>query len=173
MPDKAILYYICGWSHGSLHVYSLVGSLVLGSSGGTGWFILLFLLWGWQTLSAPWVLSLALPLVTLCSVQWMPVSIQSNSYKAFNWRLTYRFRGSVHYHQGRNMAASRQAWWRWSWEFYIFIWRSLEDWLPGSSDEDLKAYAHSDIPTPTRPHLLQQGTPWDKCIHTTTYGDFI
>ena len=24
MPDKAILYYICNWSHGSLYVYSLV-----------------------------------------------------------------------------------------------------------------------------------------------------
>ena len=30
---------------------------------------------GLQTLSDPWVLSLALPLGTLCSVQWMPVSI--------------------------------------------------------------------------------------------------
>jgi hypothetical protein len=44
MTDKAILCYICGWSHGSLHVFSLVGGLVSGSSGGTGWFILLFLL---------------------------------------------------------------------------------------------------------------------------------
>jgi hypothetical protein len=36
--------------------------------------------------------------------------------------LAYRFRGSVHYHQGRNVVTSRQAWcWR-SWEFYIFIW---------------------------------------------------
>jgi hypothetical protein len=48
--DKAILYYICGWSHGSLHVYSLAGGLVPGSSGSTGWFILLFLLWGCKTL---------------------------------------------------------------------------------------------------------------------------
>jgi hypothetical protein len=31
--DKAILCYICGWSHRSLHVHSLVGGLVLGSSG--------------------------------------------------------------------------------------------------------------------------------------------
>jgi hypothetical protein len=30
---------------------------------------------GLQTPSAPWVLSLALPLGTLCSVQWMTVSI--------------------------------------------------------------------------------------------------
>ena len=36
MPDKAILCYIFSWSHGSLHVYSLVGGLVLGSSGGGG-----------------------------------------------------------------------------------------------------------------------------------------
>ena len=39
----------------------------------------------------------------------------------FNWGLAYRFRGSVHYHQGRNMVASRQAWYRRSREFYIFI----------------------------------------------------
>jgi hypothetical protein len=49
MTDKAILCYICGWSYGSLHVYSLVGGLVPGSSGGTGWFIL-FLLWGCKLL---------------------------------------------------------------------------------------------------------------------------
>jgi hypothetical protein len=48
MPDKAILCYISSWSHGSLHVYSLVGDLVPGSSGVSGWFILLFFLWGWQ-----------------------------------------------------------------------------------------------------------------------------
>ena len=33
MTYKAILCYICGWSHGSFHVYSLVGALVPGSSG--------------------------------------------------------------------------------------------------------------------------------------------
>jgi len=39
MPDKAILCYICSWNHGSLHVYSLVGGLVLRSSGGlVGWY---------------------------------------------------------------------------------------------------------------------------------------
>jgi hypothetical protein len=31
--DKAILCYICTWSHGSLPVHSLVGGLVPGSSG--------------------------------------------------------------------------------------------------------------------------------------------
>ena len=36
MPDKAILCYTCGWSHGFLHIYSLVSGLVPGSSGGTG-----------------------------------------------------------------------------------------------------------------------------------------
>jgi hypothetical protein len=36
MHNKAILCYICIWSHGSLHVYSLVSGLVLGSSGGRG-----------------------------------------------------------------------------------------------------------------------------------------
>ena len=33
MSDKAVLCYICSWSHGSLHVYSLVGGLVPGCSG--------------------------------------------------------------------------------------------------------------------------------------------
>ena len=32
MSDKAILCHICIWSHGYLHVYSLVGGLVFGSS---------------------------------------------------------------------------------------------------------------------------------------------
>jgi hypothetical protein len=46
MSNKAILCYIFGWSHESLHVYSLIGGLVPGSSRVSGWFILLFLLWG-------------------------------------------------------------------------------------------------------------------------------
>jgi hypothetical protein len=45
MSHKAILCYICSWSLESLHKYSLVDGLVPGRSGGTGWFILLFLLW--------------------------------------------------------------------------------------------------------------------------------
>ena len=45
MPDKTILCYICRWSHGSLHMYSLVGVLVPGSSGKSGW-LMLFILWG-------------------------------------------------------------------------------------------------------------------------------
>ena len=36
MPDKAILCYICCWSHGSFHMYSLVSGLVPGNSGNTG-----------------------------------------------------------------------------------------------------------------------------------------
>jgi hypothetical protein len=51
MSDKAILWYICNWNHGSLQVYSLVGGLVPRSSGGTGRFILLFLLWGCKLLT--------------------------------------------------------------------------------------------------------------------------
>jgi hypothetical protein len=48
ITDKAILCYICGWSHGSLDVYFLVGGLVpweLGGGGGAGpdWLIVLFL----------------------------------------------------------------------------------------------------------------------------------
>ena len=52
ISSKAVLCYICGWSHGSLHVSSLVGGLVPGSSGSTGWFILLFLIWGSKPLQA-------------------------------------------------------------------------------------------------------------------------
>jgi hypothetical protein len=44
MSKKAILSYICCWSHGSLHVYSLVGGLVPWSSGCSGWVILFVLL---------------------------------------------------------------------------------------------------------------------------------
>jgi hypothetical protein len=54
MTNKAIICYIWGWSHGSLYVYSLVGGLVPGSYGGTGWFILLFLLWGCNLLQLLW-----------------------------------------------------------------------------------------------------------------------
>jgi hypothetical protein len=50
MPDKAILCYIYSWIHGFLHVYSLVSGLVPGSSGGSGWLILLFFLWGCKSL---------------------------------------------------------------------------------------------------------------------------
>ena len=45
MTNKAILCYICSWSHGWL-----VGGLVPGSSGGSDWLILLFLLWGCKPL---------------------------------------------------------------------------------------------------------------------------
>jgi hypothetical protein len=45
LPDKAIIYYIHGWSHGSLHVYAFIGGLVPESSGGSGWLILFFFLW--------------------------------------------------------------------------------------------------------------------------------
>ena len=45
MSNKAIFCYICGWSHRSLHVYSLVGGLIPGSSVETGW-LMLFFLWG-------------------------------------------------------------------------------------------------------------------------------
>jgi hypothetical protein len=79
MPDKAILCYICGWSHGSLHVYSLVGGLVPGSLAGDWggvWLVdIVVFPMGLQTPSAPWILFLTPPLETLCSVQWLAVSI--------------------------------------------------------------------------------------------------
>jgi len=52
LPNKAILCYICSWSHESVHVYSLVDGLVHGSSGLSGWLILLFFLWGCKPFSS-------------------------------------------------------------------------------------------------------------------------
>jgi hypothetical protein len=88
--------------------------------------------------------------------------------------LAYSFRGSVHYHPGRNTAAPRQVWCRRSWGFNTLFWRQTgEDWLPGKG---LKVHAHCA-------HLLQQGhiysnktsppssaTPWTKHIQTITVG---
>jgi hypothetical protein len=69
MPYKAILCYIFDWSHRSLQLYSFVGGLAPGNSGrGVGWLILMFFLWGCKPLSDPSVLSLTLPLGTMCSV---------------------------------------------------------------------------------------------------------
>ena len=73
MSNKAIHCYICSWSHGSLHLF--------------GWWFSPWELWGYwlvhivvppmglQNPSAPWVLSLAPPLGSLCSVQWLAESI--------------------------------------------------------------------------------------------------
>ena len=36
MLENAVLWYIYSWSHGTFHVYSLVGGLVCGNSGGLG-----------------------------------------------------------------------------------------------------------------------------------------
>jgi len=46
MPNKAILCFICDWSHRSIPVFSWDGGLVPGSSGVSGWLILLFFFWG-------------------------------------------------------------------------------------------------------------------------------
>ena len=69
MPDKAILCYICSWSHGSLSIYSLVGGLILGSSGVGGCLVdIVVLPMGLQTFSAPSVLPLTPPFSFLCSI---------------------------------------------------------------------------------------------------------
>ena len=69
MSDKAILCYIGSWSHESFHVYCLVGGLVPGSSGCSGWLILL------QSPSPPSVLPLTPSLGSPYSVGWLVVSI--------------------------------------------------------------------------------------------------
>ena len=72
MPDKAILCYICSWSHGSLNVYFLVGGLVPGSYGGGAGAVwlddIVIIPVGLKTPSAPSVLPLTLPLGSLISV---------------------------------------------------------------------------------------------------------
>ena len=74
MLDKAHHCQICSWSHGSLHVYSLVGVLVPVSSAVSIWLISLLFLWGCK------------PLQLLCYffnsptgvpvlIQWLPANI--------------------------------------------------------------------------------------------------
>jgi hypothetical protein len=52
MPDKATLCYMYSWSHGSLHVYSLVGGLVPGNSRRVRLVLLLLFQWGCKPLSS-------------------------------------------------------------------------------------------------------------------------
>jgi hypothetical protein len=75
MADKAI-FYIHSWSHGyppPRVLFSLGFSPW--SFGGSGWLIIVFLPMGLQTTSAPTGLALTSPLGSLCSVQWLAVSI--------------------------------------------------------------------------------------------------
>jgi len=75
MSDKAILCYICSWSHGFLHVYSFFVGLSLGVLGV--WLVdTVVLPMGLQIPSAPSVLSLTPSLGTPCSVKWLAVSIR-------------------------------------------------------------------------------------------------
>jgi hypothetical protein len=74
IPNKAILCYICSWSHGFLHVYSLVGGPVPRSYRDLAcWHC--YSTHGLQTPSAPLVLSLIPPLENPWSVQWLAASI--------------------------------------------------------------------------------------------------
>jgi hypothetical protein len=65
--DKAILCYICSWSH----VYSFDDGLVT----GVFWLVDIVLPMGLQTPSIPSVPSLTLLFETLCSVQWLAANI--------------------------------------------------------------------------------------------------
>jgi hypothetical protein len=73
MPDKVIFCYICSWSYGSLHVYSLVGGL---EPGGSDWLIPFSsyrIANPFSSFSPP----LTPPLGSQCSVQWLTVSIRT------------------------------------------------------------------------------------------------
>jgi hypothetical protein len=72
--DKAILCYMCSWSHGSLHVYSFVGGLVLGTCRGwwvdlVGWYCCLS--YGVANPFSSSVLPLTSPLGSPCSIRWL------------------------------------------------------------------------------------------------------
>ena len=75
MPNNAVLFYICKWSHGSLHVYSLMGGLVPISSGEVWRVDTVILPMGLQSTSALSVLPLTLQLVFHGSMQRMAGSI--------------------------------------------------------------------------------------------------
>jgi hypothetical protein len=75
--------------------------------------------------------------------------------------LTYRFRGSVHYHHGRKHG-SIQAGMVLEKELRVLIQRQPEETVSSSLGRawalrDLKACPHSDTLPSQRPHLLQQG----------------
>jgi hypothetical protein len=65
--DKAILCYLCIWSHGPLPVHSLVVGLVPGSTGWSG-HLMLFFLWGCSLLSG--LSARSLTKVPECSLIW-------------------------------------------------------------------------------------------------------
>jgi hypothetical protein len=74
--------------------------------------------------------------------------------------LAYRLGVSVPYHQGRNIAVSRQAWCRRSWEFYIWNLKSTSRILASRQlGWGLIVHTHSNTPTPTGPHLLIMSLP--------------
>jgi hypothetical protein len=76
MPEKAILCYICSWSHRSFHVCYSVGGLAPGSSGGGVWLVdIVVLPMGLQTPSAPSVPPLNSPLGSPSSIQWLATCI--------------------------------------------------------------------------------------------------
>jgi hypothetical protein len=75
MPDKAILCYKCSWSHGSLHLCSLVGGLVPGRFEASSCLILLFFQWGCKPLQLLQSFPYLLQFRSSCSVQWLAASI--------------------------------------------------------------------------------------------------
>jgi hypothetical protein len=89
MPVKAILFYICSWSHGSLHLYSLVG----GPWERLGvWLVdIVVLPMGLQTPSAPSVLPLPPPLGSPAqSDGWLQASLSGSV------RLWLNLSGDIH-----------------------------------------------------------------------------
>jgi hypothetical protein len=68
MSNKAILCYICSWSYGSLHVYSLFGGLSALELWRVCLVDIVVLPMGMPNPSAPLALSLTPPVGTLCSI---------------------------------------------------------------------------------------------------------
>ena len=67
--------------------------------------------------------------------------------------LAYRFRDSVHYLQGRNMAAARQASCRQSWLLHLHLKAAIRRLASRKLGWGCYSPPHSDTPTPTRPYI--------------------
>jgi hypothetical protein len=70
--------------------------------------------------------------------------------------LAYRFRGSVHYHQGRKYGSIQAGMVQEELKLLPLVPKAARRRLassPGGWDKGLKPHVHSDIPTLTRPYL--------------------
>ena len=97
LPDKAILCYICSWSYGPLHVYSLLPGLVPGRSEGSGWLIVMFFPWGCKTMKLLQFFSKLL--------HWRP-RVQSGGWLQVSTSVLQSLSGNIH----RRLLSASSSW---------------------------------------------------------------